>query len=193
MVTKLGLRSCSSPPSVGGLVDPTILLSAKGQKLLAELLPLWAAAEAGAILRSIVREMPRLASLPPPAEAVRAWVAAVASAPARLASPQEANALLSSVCDYSDEILGSALQLGEVRALLLGLMSLPAVAAPTLQRLYETIAPHAATMPLVWKLFHAASGAQGDHLSQLRATVERTNLTMSDECVAELAQLEASG
>ncbi|KAL1500042.1 hypothetical protein AB1Y20_012719 [Prymnesium parvum] len=133
-----------------GGVDPVLFNSEKGQKLLAELLPLWPQPTVHAVLQSFVEQLPSCAAAP-----ARALASAMATA-VSLLLPQQSVALLRAVVAHGALVLKSSLQRADVNALLLGL--LPHVAEQSLDDLaafYGLLVPLCATCEPPWALLSA--------------------------------------
>lgn len=164
----------------------------KGQKLLADLLPLWPPPMAFSILSVFIEHLPEWLSASR-GEPVRAFSSCLAAVPKSLPAEQPA-VLLAAISAHGASLLKRALQRQEMSALLLGLLCHPNLssseAAQVLGAFYGALMGAACTSEAAWTVLDALLDANVDagHRAVLGAAVGvlDTNLVTSEACKSKL-------
>jgi len=181
----------------GERVQAQLLGCEKGQKLLADLMPLWPLPMKTAMLRAFASQLPVCLQRLHKAAQVPAFAATVNSS-AKATSPDAAAALLAALAAHGAQTLRVALGRNELSALLAGLLANPALlpaGQPAATALYALILPMGRTCDATWTLLNAvADSAAGPNTALLRAlfgAFPYEPSEMADECRAAHAQFVA--
>ena len=130
----------------------------KGQKLLADVLPLWTAQMVFSVLLSFVKQLPTtLREQPAVPPSVRTLAKALANAPKALV-PEQCVQLLQGTTAHGADVLQRGLQRSDLTALLLGVLcrGVPEQSLAELTAFYAVLLPLANTREEPWALLNAA-------------------------------------
>lgn len=148
----------------------------KGQKLLADLLPLWPPPLLAATLLSLLNQLPlALATQSSPHANERSLAACLASVP-KVLPPEACAKLLTAVTAHGTAAFKGGLERSDVTALLLGVLCAPGLVdscEPTLSSFYQKeLLPLAARVEAPWALLNATlPTASKAHAALLGAAV----------------------
>lgn len=130
-----------APPPEGGAVSPELLCCEKGQKLVADVMPLLPPPLLAAVLQAVVAHLGAIARSKSPR--VTSFCSGLAAAP-KLLPVEQAAALLAALPQHGEASLALALGRPELSALLLGLLCHPHVAVearPAVEAAYQALLP----------------------------------------------------
>lgn len=182
-----------APPPEGGAVSPELLCCEKGQKLVADVMPLLPPPLLAAVLQAVVAHLGAIARSKSPR--VTSFCSGLAAAP-KLLPVEQAAALLAALPQHGEASLALALGRPELSALLLGLLCHPHVAVearPAVEAAYQALLPLLHQHEQAWALLDAiVPGADGAHADVLRALLGRVDsAAVSAACAPRLEAVRA--
>jgi len=173
----------------GPRISTALLHTAKGQKLLADLMPLWPAPFTYTVLQAFADSLAICPSHP--SAHISSFSKSMAAAP-KLLPLEQVLTLLRTLTEHGAAVLKQALLRPELTALLLGLLCHQHVSQqPELAEFYVLLLPLGCTCEPIWTLLHAVlPSVTAGHRALLREATGllQTTPAMNDVCRRQMQQ-----